>query len=236
MISKNTEKLLRKLQSKKYRWNYQKFIAEGPKVVGELIEEGMQPDLLISDAKKWISIGAELVDSNTLKLWSQLDTSNEVLGIFNFPEIRAEDNNISLILDQINDPGNLGTLIRTCDWFGVKQIYCTPGTTDVFNAKCIQSTMGSIARVKVDYLSDEDIFDIIEDQKIMVADMDGENIFEMDKNESSIVLVMGSESHGPSKFWKDHAQAVTIPKKSNSKIESLNVAQAAGIILSHIRN
>lgn len=235
MISKNTEKLFRKLQSKKYRKQLHQFIAEGPKVVADILDQGLKPIHLISDADYWVGLGAEKVDTNTLKLLSQLDAPNNVLGIFEQPVKSYEQAVInSVVLDGINDPGNLGTILRTCDWFGIKKVYCTPGTSDIYNAKCVQSTMGSIARVEVYYAENEVILKAIQENDIFVADMEGHNIFNLKVDKPNFTLVMGSESHGPSEFWKKNAQKITIPKKGDSSIESLNVAQASAIIMSQL--
>lgn len=235
MISNNTEKLLRKLRAKKYRWTMELFVAEGPKVVAEFLNLGLKPLHLFSDTDSWENKGATIISSAQLKANSQLETSNEVLAVFPFPKIELpQDSKVTLVLDAINDPGNLGTIIRTADWFGIKEVFCTQGTTDIFNAKCVQSTMGSIARVKVNYDSQENILLKIKANKIYVAEMLGENIFEIEKGDSEITLVMGSESHGPSQFWKENAKPLTIPKKGDSSIESLNVAQACAVLLSKL--
>lgn len=235
MISNNTEKLLRKLRAKKYRWAMELFVAEGPKVVAELLDLEMKPEHLFSDKQDWENRGATILTSSELKALSQLETSNEVIAVFPFPKFESnKKSNLTLVLDSINDPGNLGTIIRTADWFGVNQIYCSTGSTDIFNAKTVQSTMGSIARVKVDYDSEENIFEKLKANPIYVAEMRGIDVFDLKNDASELSLVMGSESHGPSKFWKEKAQALTIPKKGNSGIESLNVAQACAILLSNL--
>ena len=235
MLSKNIEKLFRKLRSKKYRWQYQMFIAEGPKVVQELLDEGMDAVHIFCCSAEWQKKGISFIDEKEMKGLTQLDGANEVIAIFRFPELDDSiySGNI-LVLDQLNDPGNLGTIIRTCDWFGISHIYCTTGTTDIFNAKCVQSTMGSIARVKVEYLDNEEILKRNSNRRILVADMRGHNFFELEIEGSPKALVMGSESHGPSDFWKSNAEKVTLPKVGASAIESLNVAQAAAIMISRL--
>lgn len=235
MISNNTEKLLRKLRSKKYRWSMEMFVAEGPKVVAELMDQGLVPIHLFSDNKNWENRDAKIISTSQLKAHSQLETSNEVLAVFPFPKFfDSVSNKVNLVLDSINDPGNLGTIIRTADWFGIQQIYCCAGTTDVYNAKCVQSSMGSVLRVKVDYDTEENILALIKPRKLYVADMIGLDVFNLENTETEITLVMGSESHGPSKFWKENAEALTIPKRGDSSIESLNVAQACAILLSRL--
>ena len=169
-----------------------------------------------------------------LKTIARLETSNEVIGIFRFPTIqKVKKSKLVLVLDQIHDPGNLGTLLRTCDWFGVNRIYCTSGTTDAYNSKCIQSTMGSIARVKVSYHENEEIKKLLGSRNIWVADMVGQN-FEKLPAQTNGALVLGNESHGPSEFWRNHGEAVTIKRHPRSRVESLNVAQAAAILISNL--
>ncbi len=236
MLSNTVEKLIRKLRQKKYRYEYGLFVAEGPKVVEELIKAGLTVKHLFAvDHTVWEAYGAQSIERRKLNDISQLDTPNGVLGVFEFPQYKScETSKIKIILDRVNDPGNLGTIIRTSDWFGVDKIYCTTGTTDVFNAKCVQSTMGSIARVEIEYLEEKEIEKITENHTLLVADMEGMNINYMKFDFEEVFLVMGSESHGPSDFWKERAQKITIPKTGESPVESLNVAVATAIILSRL--
>lgn len=236
MLSRSTEKLLRKLASKKYRWQLEMFIAEGKKVVQELLDEGLEAEhVFIKEGSSFSHPKAVSLSVSDFEKISQLSTADEVLAVFQFPKINSEIGSKVVVLDKINDPGNLGTIIRTCDWFGIQQIFCTTGTVDVFNTKTIQSTMGSIARVNVQYASEEEIYQKFSGAgfQFWCADMDGENLSETIIPEK-LALVMGSESHGPSDFWKENAQKVTIPRHENSKTESLNVGIATAIILGHI--
>ncbi|HBF18653.1 MAG: RNA methyltransferase [Owenweeksia sp.] len=237
MLSKSAEKLLRKLRSRKYRWQYKMFVAEGQKVVSELLRDGLQPEYLFStdpEMLKPYGYPFELIEEKELQSISQLETANTLLGIFRFPELKEESSEGVVVGDRIQDPGNLGTIIRTCDWFGVHTLFLTKGSADIFNSKCIQSTMGSITRVKVVYDSEENIAKYIQERKVWVADMNGQDLFAREKKAENWALIMGSESHGPSDFWKASGHTLTIPKKGNSPVESLNVAQATGIILSHL--
>jgi len=235
MLSHSVEKHIRKLRQKKYRYEFNQFIAEGPKVVEDLLEAGLRlKHLLTSDQGNWPVAEAVEVEPKKLKDLSQLETSNEVLAVFEFPQIHDSESPVKLILDKINDPGNLGTIVRSCDWFGVKQVYCTKGSVDVYNAKCVQSTMGSIARVKVEYLDDESIFQKTAGALLLVADLEGMDINQRKPSPKQTYLVMGNESHGPSDYWKHKGQKVTIPKQGNSEVESLNVAIATSILLSRL--
>lgn len=234
MLSNSQEKLLRKLANKKYRNQFELFIAEGRKVVEDLINAGLKYEFLMASSPLSFTTDAITVSKDQLNTFSQLETSDEVLGVFKYPTFLAEESSIVLILDEVRNPGNLGTIIRSCDWFGVKKIYCTKGTVDQYNAKTVQSTMGSIARVQVEYATSEEVLEELKEggYQIYSADMQGVHYKEV-RTESKKALVMGSESHGPSNFWKGNSLAVTIPKGSDSEIESLNVAVATSIILSN---
>lgn len=235
-MSRPIEKLIRKLATKKYRWQMNMFIAEGRKVVQELLDEGMIAEhVLVKEDSTFHYKGSITLPKEEFNKWSQLSTADEVLAVFRFPEITTPETDRVLVLDKLNDPGNLGTIIRTCDWFGINHVYCTVGTVDVYNAKTIQSTMGSIARVQVSYGSEEEIFETLSGKgfAFWCADMEGENLTVANAPEK-LALVMGSESHGPSDFWKEKSHQVTIPRKGNSKTESLNVGIATAIILGHI--
>jgi TrmH family RNA methyltransferase len=231
MLSHTQQSLLRKLLSRKHRWREGLFIAEGRKVVKDLLAAGMIPKFLVAEEDSpWPPDITVFLNSAELKKWSQLETADEVLGVFPFPE--AKDNlssEIVLILDEIRDPGNLGTILRTCDWFGVKQVICTKGTTDVLNSKSVQGSMGSIARVNVRYANAKEIISELADtRKIYCADMQGVPLNEL-KPQYPLALVLGSETRGPSQIWKEHGEAITIPSKGEA--ESLNVAIAGAVIL-----
>ncbi|AEV32503.1 rRNA methylase [Owenweeksia hongkongensis DSM 17368] len=236
MLSRTTEKLLRKLTTRKYRWQLKMFIAEGRKVVQELLDEGLHLEhLIIKEGSSFVHNSGMVIPVKEFEKLSQLDTADEVIAIFRFPEVKRELGNRVVILDKINDPGNLGTIIRTCDWFGITQIFCTTGTVDAYNSKTVQSTMGSAGRVNVSYASEVEILEELkaQDFSFWCADMEGENLNEAEVPQK-MALVMGSESHGPSDFWRKNSQRVTIPRKGKSKTESLNVAIATAIILGNI--
>lgn len=233
MLSRNQQKLLRKLQLRKHRWQQQLFIAEGRKVVSDLLQSGLRCHFLVSNNEQnWPQ--AVLVGSSELAGISQLEQADEVIGVFHFPYFEKNPNSpLKLILDEIKDPGNLGTIIRTADWYGVKEIFCVNGSVDSYNAKCIQSTMGSIARVKIEYATREEIATSITDKSsLYVADMEGQNLYDQIPAQGTW-LVMGSESHGPSPFWSGVAQPITIPRKGQST-ESLNVAIATAVMLDRL--
>ena len=234
MPSGTEHKLLRKLRQRKYRWQEKLFIAEGPKVIADLVSEGLEP------VKAWsteLNSPYQAISEKELKEISGFSTANESLAIFPFPNHRFNHSQRVLVLDGINDPGNLGTLIRTADWFGFSEIYCLPGTADIYNPKTVQSTMGSIARVNIAYADAQEVYLTLKDShRLLSADMQGLSYTELKLDGDEIfALIMGSESHGPSDFWKDKAQAITIDKaNAHSSIDSLNVAVAAAILMHNI--
>ena len=150
-----------------------------------------------------------------------------------FEESVASEN-LVLALDAVKDPGNLGAIIRLADWFGVQNILCSEDCVELYNPKVVQASMGSIIRVQVKYVDLKSTFECMDDYQVYAAVMDGENMFSIKKSEKIIVL-MGSESHGVSQeLLKLTHQKITIPKSGNSKVESLNVANACGIILAFL--
>jgi TrmH family RNA methyltransferase len=234
MPSGTEQKLIRKLNQRKYRWQEKLFIAEGPKVIADLVSEGLEP------VKAWsteLNSPYQPISEKDLKAISGFSTANESLAIFPFPMHSFNNANRILILDGINDPGNLGTLIRTADWFGFSEIYCITGTADVYNPKTVQSTMGSIARVNIAYADAQEIYETIKDShRLLSADMQGQSLGELKQTaDDNIALVMGSESHGPSDFWKAKTEAITIEKRNTqSGIDSLNVAVAGAILMERL--
>ncbi len=234
MPSNAERTLIRKLRQKKYRVEFNSFIAEGPKVVRDLISSGLKPTHLFSKMLASIeAYNASPINEKDLKDLSSFENPDDVIAIFELPKLdKLELSQLVLILDRITDPGNLGTIIRTADWFGINTIYAVKGTADCFTPKVVQSTMGSIARVKMDYLEDLELFEKVEDRKLYYADMMGTSVNSFNTSKDNIGLIMGSESHGVSDFWREKASAITIDKIGGSQIESLNVA-IAGAILMH---
>lgn len=235
MLPKSADKLIRKINSKKYRWQYELFLAEGPKVVSELLEAGLEPKFIIQDESSQFEFnGAHKVDPVRFQNLSKLEAANGVMGVFHFPDPPAKPGNACLVLDQVKDPGNLGTILRSGDWFGVSQVFCTEGTADIYNSKCVQSSMGSTARMKVTYGSSEDIFERLKDHRILVAEMEGVDYRTLDVANNKVALVMGNESNGPSSFFVENGETVSIPRSSDSQTESLNVAIATSVLLSRL--
>lgn len=235
MVSKSQIKLITSLRQKKYRSKHQLFFAEGTKVIDELYQAGWKIYSLFS-TEKIDGIPESLttiISDNELKKISNLKTPNKALGVFYFQQqTELKPEGVTVVLDDLRDPGNLGTIIRLCDWFGVKNLVCSPDTVDCFNPKVVQSTMGSIARVSVHYI---DLENFMEDNNLPVfgAFMGGENVY----NETlpgQALLIMGNEAKGISgKMEKYISKKISIPQFGDAhQTESLNVAMATAILLS----
>jgi TrmH family RNA methyltransferase len=243
MLVKSKLKYIQSLGQKKPRDEEGVFIAEGPKLVKELLETAPNFVEEIFALKEWIEENQKFLTKNKveeitepeLERISQLHTPNKVLAIvkkFDVGEKSITKEKITLTLDTIQDPGNLGTIIRTADWFGVEQIVCSQDCADVYNPKVVQATMGSIARVKVFYVDLEKWLAQQKDVRIYAAVLEGHDITTMKKINEGIILI-GNESKGISdEILKLANVRITIPKKGRA--ESLNAAVAAGIILGHL--
>lgn len=238
-LSKNQVKLIQSLRQKKYRQQHGLFIAEGVKVVNELLQSTLEvTHLYATEDFDSSNYKGELINvSDTeLKKISALKAPNKVLGLFKIPNIEIKKaEGLSVVLDTINDPGNLGTIIRLCDWFGVSQLICSKDTVDCYNQKVIQATMGSITRVNICYT---DIREFIANSSLpsYAADMDGINVYESELP-SEALLIMGNEANGISKEIEEQvSHKITIPRFGKTqKTESLNVATATSILLSEFR-
>ncbi|MCW3116038.1 MAG: methyltransferase [Chitinophagaceae bacterium] len=241
MLSKSQIKYIQSLGHKKFRDETGLFIAEGPKIVNELLTEIPQLVKTVYGIKEWLDESRSLlgksefieINETELERISQLSTPNKVLAVLhkmNYDKI-VSANNITLVLDTIQDPGNLGTIIRSADWFGVKQIVCSHNSADMYSSKVIQATMGSIARVKIIYT---DLEEWLEQQKVTIfaAALEGKDIRKMNRLTEGIIVI-GNESKGIHPDVMQLAvEKITIPKPGRA--ESLNAAVATAIILSHI--
>ena len=239
MISKNQIKYIKDLSRKSVRNQERKFIVEGEKLVKELIQGQIEIDQLYALAT-WIDenpqVKASEVTEKELSRISQLKSPNKVLAVVPMFEDEINDdveNGLVLFLDRINDPGNLGTIIRMADWFNIQKVVCTEGSVDVYNAKVIQSSMGSAFRVPVFYTEAipylEKYRTMFPENIILGAEMDGVPLAETELPANGL-LIMGSESHGIDEGIQDYlTQSVTIPRMGFA--ESLNVAVATSIIL-----
>lgn len=246
MISKSHTKYIQSLQHKKFRDESNRFIGEGPKLVTDLLEDGNFRCEEIYALPKWLNDHAYLQQKHAgtrfeevkdfeLEKISALITPHQVLAVFEKQEVPSEMDPkgcITLALDAIQDPGNLGTLIRIADWFGVKQIMCSPGCADQYNPKVVQASMGSIGRVRLKYDSLAEWLGNHPDIPSYAAALQGNDIRTIKAPEEAVIII-GNEAHGISaEVMAAVKETITIKRKG--KAESLNAAVAAGIILSHL--
>ena len=239
MVSKNQIKLITSLQQKKFRQLHKLFIAEGVKVIQELLDSNFVLEHLYVTESIFESLNNEfktVITESELKKISCLSTPNNSLALFAIPEMEKPiTSGLIVALDAVRDPGNLGTIIRLCDWFGVEQLWCNEQTVDLYNPKVVQATMGSLARVKVHYL---DLEKEIQKTNLPVFGtfMDGENIYQSNLPSEGI-LILGNEANGiSSAIEKLVTSRLAIPRFGNlQKTESLNVATATAIFLSEFK-
>ena len=246
ILSKNRIKYIRSLELKKIRKEEKVFLAEGPKLVGDVL--GYFPFKLLIATSDWIEEhpavqAAEVIEvtSEELSRTSLLKTPQQVLALFEQPEyeidMEAIRNSLCLALDDIQDPGNLGTIIRLADWFGIEHIFCSPNTVDVFNPKTIQATMGGIARVKVYYTALPDLMHSLGNVPVYGTLLDGENMYEQPLSKNGIII-MGNEGNGISpEIEKLVNRKLYIPNypAERETSESLNVAIATAIVCAEFR-
>jgi len=239
MVSKNQIKLISGLHQKKQRSTNQLFFAEGVKVIQELLQSNFELEHLYTTQNDFETVESSkrtLINEQELKKISALTTPNSCLAVFKIPvENKIIKTGLILALDDIRDPGNLGTILRLCDWFGIKQIICSKETVDIYNPKVVQATMGSIARVNVNYVDLETFLSQTE-LPVFGTFMNGDNIYQSALPQNGIII-MGNEANGIStEIEKMVKIRLTIPRFGElQKTESLNVATATGIILSEFK-
>ena len=237
MLSKSQIKLITSLKQKKYRQQHGFFVVEGIKTIKELLQSHLVLHALYTTEPFNIDAKNEVLISETdLKRISFLTTPNTALAIFEIPQPQPiEKKGLIVALDAVRDPGNLGTIIRLCDWFGVKDLVCSNETVDCFNPKVVQATMGSITRVAINYI---DLADFLKSANLPIlgAFMEGENVYTKRLPENGI-LVMGNEANGISKEVEAMiTDKIAIPRFGDLQAtESLNVATATAILLSEFR-
>ena len=235
MVSKSQIKFVRQLLQKKQRDQHHLFVAEGYKVVQEFINENYQLHQLFTvDSSLFSSHQAIVVSQSEMKTMSALKTPSDALAVFAKPnEQTLSQSKLILALESIQDPGNLGTIIRLCDWFGIQEIVCSSDTVDCYNPKVIRSTMGSLARVQVIYKDLRSWLTGMQDCQIVATSMEGQSLYEFTFDKPT-VLVIGNEGRGLSKQIQELAKdAITIPRYGGA--ESLNAAMATGIIVAEAR-
>lgn len=238
MLSKNQVRFINSLKRKKIRKSEGLFLAEGKKLVTDLLRSDIQVDRIfcVPEFEYSESDKVQLISDKELRSISSLTAPNAVLAVFKIPESKPViHHGIAVALDDINDPGNLGTIIRLCDWFNVPQIMCSQNTVDCYNPKVVQSSMGSLARVQINYL---DLAEHLKREKRTVYGtfMEGQSLYETSFGEEG-VLVMGNEANGISDEIRSRVdKELGIPQfGSQQKTESLNVAMATAIFLSEMR-
>jgi TrmH family RNA methyltransferase len=249
MLSKNTIKLIKSLAHKKYRQKHQLFLVEGDKNVIEVLDSRMIVKSLFATSSflsenESLAKNAEKIEVATneeIKKASLLKSPQNSLAICLLPkttELPQKPDPFSFYLDGIQDPGNLGTIIRTCDWFGIENLYCSEDTADVFNPKVIQATMGSFTRVKINYTGLNELKEMARtfEIKIIGSFMDGNSIYKSQLPEKALVI-LGNEGKGIRKEAEQSIeQRISIPRFHNkNKPESLNVAATAAIICSEFK-
>ncbi|MBR5688121.1 MAG: RNA methyltransferase [Prevotella sp.] len=250
MLSKNQLKNLKRLELKKFRQETGLFVAEGPKAVGDLAElTSPQTIITTEDYKGLKDCGCEriIVSEEELRRASFLQHPQQVIGIFRQPIYTPEEreqtimsarNELVLALDGVQDPGNMGTIIRVADWFGIRTIICSHHSADVWNPKVVQATMGSIARVKILYESLEEVIRRLgDDVPVYGTLLDGENMYEEELSHHGIII-MGNEGNGISESIRQQVnRRLLIPRYSmgNTHAESLNVAIATAVVCSEFR-
>lgn len=235
MISKNQIKFVRQLEQKKYRKKEGLFVAEGPKVVGDLLRAGFKAHTIFATSE-WGSQGQTFqeVSDEELRRVSFLQHPQRVLALFFIPtESVPSVSSLSLALDDVQDPGNLGTIIRIADWFGIDTIYCSENTADAWSPKVVQATMGSIARVNIIYT---DLQELISKAQVPVYGtlLDGQDIYTQELSKEGII-VMGNEGNGISAPIRKLINRKLLIPQFHEGPESLNVAIATAITCSEFR-
>ena len=238
MLSKNQVKLIQKLHHKKYRNELNLFIVEGKKSINEFLQAGYTPQLLIATEAFTTSVPQHLitpVSKDELRTVSALQNPDEGLAVFEQPKHKGIlQEGVIVALDNVQDPGNLGTIIRLCDWFGVETLLCNTQTVDCYNPKVVQASMGSLTRVAVHYL-DLAAFLTTTALPVYTMDLEGENLYTATFSKNCI-LILGNEANGISSEVRALSnEVITIPRFSqHQRTESLNVAMAGAIILSEV--
>ncbi|MBR5394929.1 MAG: RNA methyltransferase [Bacteroidaceae bacterium] len=247
MITRARIKWIKSLEMRKFRLLHNAFVAEGPKLVGELLP--YSTPLYVAATQEWLTENSHLlsdltevdvVNQEELERVSLLRTPQSVLAVMPIREKKLDlatlQSQLVIALDGVQDPGNLGTILRIADWFGIHQILCSEGTADVYNPKCVQSCMGALARVEVHYCNLPDVLACIQ-MPVYGTFLDGTDIYGEALSAYGII-VMGNEGNGISKeVAKLVSHRLYIPNfpKGSFTTESLNVAIATGIVCAEFR-
>ncbi len=232
MVSKNELKQLAQLGQKKFRKQRRLFPVEGKKAITTFHQNGFEMRYCFSLETAQIGgVAATTISASDMKKLSNLSTPPNVWAAFSLPNpADFASQNINIALDGIRNPGNLGTIIRLCDWFGIAHLLCSSDTVDCFNPKVVQASMGSLARVQLHYV---DLLEAFETHGLLTVGTDskGTNMYEAVLPQNA-VLVMGNEGQGISEaISAEISENISIPAYGNPAAESLNVAMATGIVL-----
>lgn len=233
MLSNKLRKQIQQLKLKKYRKQSGLFVAEGEKVVHDLLAAQFTAHTLLA-TKSYLDIETTQISKEQMRSITHFSNASSLLGVFQIPSSKkSPPTSFHLVLDQIKDPGNLGTLIRLCDWYGLADLVCSPDSVDAYNPKVVQASMGSIARVHVHNIPLENHLNSLKGH-IYFAQMQGQSVYEAQLRPTTGALVLGSESHGisPTLNTITH-QGLTIPKQNQEEmgVDSLNVAVSGAILL-----
>ena len=247
MLTNSQIKHIVSLKQKKFRTEHQQFVVEGVKVVKELLASPYKVDAVYvlgeyaSEFEALSSVVPTIITEQQLQKMSNLDTPNNVLALASMPQsifsFQQVKNKLALALDTISDPGNLGTIIRTAAWFGIDTIICSPNTTDAWNPKAVQATMGALFRTNVVYA---DLKKVVEEYNnagvpVYATTLDGTDIYKTTLSSNGLIVI-GSESHGVSpELLSIIDKKLLIPSFSSGAAESLNAAVAAGVVCSEFR-
>jgi len=246
MLHRSRVKDIQSLAHKKSREETGLYVVEGPKMVSELLHWKPASLRSIYATSSWISVHEQDLDESArlvltcvtddeLSSISFLQTPNQVLAVAEKPTMDEPLNlngRITLLLDTIQDPGNMGTILRTADWFGIDQVICSPDSADIFNPKVVQATMGAIFRIRVHVLDPLSVVDQLGTVPLICSALEGDNIFSCAPLKEALIII-GNESRGASPALMSRAsRRITIPRYGHA--ESLNAAVATGIILSRL--
>jgi TrmH family RNA methyltransferase len=238
MLTAHKIKIFNSLDKKKFRQKYNLFLVEGNKIITELKKSSYKIKEIFSinpSELDFLNTETHLITERELKKISFLQSPKDSVAVVELPETRIlENQNIQIILDGLQDPGNLGTIIRLADWFGIEQIVCSADTVDLYNPKVVQSTKGSLARVNVFY-TDLNVFLKKSSSENIGTDMIGESIYDC-KFPEKFNLILGNEGNGMRpEVEKLVSKNITIPRFGKTQsTESLNVSMATSIILGQI--
>jgi TrmH family RNA methyltransferase len=238
MVTKNELKYIRRLYNKSERIKNNQFIVEGEKSIKDFLNSDYQLTKLFSTHPKEFNSfeRIEKISISQLKQISFLKSPNKHLGVFEIKNKELKKDSQYIVIDSINDPGNLGTIIRSAEWFGFKQIICSKNSVDCYNPKVVQASMGSLSRVDIIYT---DLIEFIKNEKIPVygTAKDGISILEFSENINSGIWIFGSEANGISNDISQLCESFySIPKSDNEILtESLNLSTSASLVMGYLK-